>query len=160
MIVEINRKERFCSGKSVSNIKSSAARLPDGWADGRRCRAGWSWGRAGHGDGPFQGRNSPASKLRWFDEVMSHGRSIHFQPMPRQRNKAVDRQGVQAELEKANYLLKIIPHVDGSPRILELIDYRLEDIVMKGAWTGPATLGDLLYEPRTEAHRRSHDRRC
>jgi acetoacetate decarboxylase len=25
-----------------------------------------------------------------------------------------------------NYLLKIIPHVDGSPRILELVDYRLE----------------------------------
>ena len=26
------------------------------------------------------------------------------------------------------------------PRILELVDYRLEDIVMKGAWTGPAAL--------------------
>src|SRR4029077_4104505 len=43
-------------------------------------------------------------------------------------------------LEMPNYLLKIIPHVDGSPRICELVDYRLEDIVMKGAWTGPATL--------------------
>jgi hypothetical protein len=46
-------------------------------------------------------------------------------------------------MEKPNYLLKIIPHVDGSPRILELVDYRLEDIVVKGAWSGPATL-DLM----------------
>jgi len=47
---------------------------------------------------------------------------------------------VRDSLEMPNYLLKIIPHVDGSPRICELVDYRLEDIVMKGAWTGPATL--------------------
>ena len=47
---------------------------------------------------------------------------------------------MQRALEKPNYLLKIIPDVDGSPRICELVDYRLEDIVMKGAWTGPATL--------------------
>ena len=36
--------------------------------------------------------------------------------------------------------MKIIPHVDGSPRILELVDYRLEDVVIKGAWSGPAAL--------------------
>ena len=39
-----------------------------------------------------------------------------------------------------NYLLKIIPHVDGTPRICELVRYYMEDIVMKGAWTGPASL--------------------
>jgi acetoacetate decarboxylase len=39
-----------------------------------------------------------------------------------------------------NYLLKIIPHVDGTPRICELVRYYLDDIVMKGAWTGPASL--------------------
>jgi acetoacetate decarboxylase len=39
-----------------------------------------------------------------------------------------------------NYLLKIIPNVDGSHRILELVDYRLEDVTVKGAWTGPAAL--------------------
>jgi acetoacetate decarboxylase len=47
---------------------------------------------------------------------------------------------VHTGMEKPNYLLKIIPHVAGSPRILELVDYRLEDIVVKGAWSGPATL--------------------
>jgi acetoacetate decarboxylase len=33
---------------------------------------------------------------------------------------------VKAELEEPNYLLKIIPHVDGSPRC-ELVGYRLEE---------------------------------
>jgi acetoacetate decarboxylase len=56
------------------------------------------------------------------------------------KHKAVDLAAARAALEKPNYLLKIIPHVDGSPRICELVDYRIEDIVMKGAWTGPAAL--------------------
>ena len=56
------------------------------------------------------------------------------------KHKTLDQVAERAALEKPNYLLKIIPHVDGSPRICELVDYRLEDIVMKGAWTGPATL--------------------
>jgi acetoacetate decarboxylase len=53
------------------------------------------------------------------------------------KHTALDLDAVHATLMK---LLKIIPHVDGSPRILEMVDYRLEDIVMKGAWSGPATL--------------------
>jgi len=52
------------------------------------------------------------------------------------KHKALDLETVRAGLIKPNYLLKIIPHVDGSHRIFELVDYRLEDIVMKGAWTG------------------------
>jgi acetoacetate decarboxylase len=56
------------------------------------------------------------------------------------KHKALDLGPVAASLAKPNYLLKIIPHVDGSPRILELVDYRLEDVVLKGAWTGPAAL--------------------
>jgi len=39
-----------------------------------------------------------------------------------------------------NYLLKIVPHVDGSPRVCELVRYVMQDIVLKGAWTGPAAL--------------------
>jgi len=56
------------------------------------------------------------------------------------KHKAADLKAVAASLAKPNYLLKIIPHVDGSPRILELVDYRLEDVTVKGAWTGPAAL--------------------
>ena len=37
-------------------------------------------------------------------------------------------------------MLKIIPHVDGTPRICELVRYRLEDIVLKEAWNSPAEL--------------------
>jgi acetoacetate decarboxylase len=39
-----------------------------------------------------------------------------------------------------NYLLKIVPHVDGLPRVCELVRYYTQDIVLKGAWTGPASL--------------------
>ena len=47
---------------------------------------------------------------------------------------------VKASLEAPNFLLKIIPHVDGTPRICELVEYHLEHVLLKGAWTGPAAL--------------------
>ena len=56
------------------------------------------------------------------------------------KHHALDTKAVAASLAKPNYLLKIIPHVDGSARILELVDYRLEDVTVKGAWSGPAAL--------------------
>ena len=43
-------------------------------------------------------------------------------------------------LAKPAFMIKIIPHVDCTPRICELVDYRLEDVALKGAWTGPAAL--------------------
>lgn len=39
-----------------------------------------------------------------------------------------------------NYLLKIIPDVDGSARICELVEYYLADVTVKGAWSGPSEL--------------------
>jgi acetoacetate decarboxylase len=56
------------------------------------------------------------------------------------KHKALDAAAVAKTLAMPNYLLKIIPHVDGSPRILELVDYRLEDVTIKGAWSGPGAL--------------------
>ncbi|MBP2292827.1 acetoacetate decarboxylase [Azospirillum rugosum] len=56
------------------------------------------------------------------------------------KHRALDPAAVKASLEGPNFLLKIIPHVDGSPRICELVEYHLEDIALKGAWTGPAAL--------------------
>jgi acetoacetate decarboxylase len=47
---------------------------------------------------------------------------------------------VLAALQEPGFLLKIIPHVDGSPRVLELVRYRLQDIVLKEAWHVPAAL--------------------
>ena len=56
------------------------------------------------------------------------------------KHKAADLTAVKATLEAPNFLLKIIPHVDGKPRICEIVEYRLIDINLKGAWTGPAQL--------------------
>jgi len=56
------------------------------------------------------------------------------------KHKAADLDAVRASLAAPNFLLKIIPHVDGSPRICELVEYYLEDVTLKGAWTGPAAL--------------------
>ncbi len=47
---------------------------------------------------------------------------------------------VRQSLAAPNYLLKIIPHVDGSVRICEIVRYQLGDINVKGAWEGPAAL--------------------
>ncbi len=56
------------------------------------------------------------------------------------KHEAADLGAVAASLAAPNFLLKIIPHVDGTPRICELVEYYLEDITVKGAWTGPAAL--------------------
>ena len=42
--------------------------------------------------------------------------------------------------EVAVLLVDVIPHVDGRPRICELVEYHLENITIKGAWAGPAAL--------------------
>jgi len=56
------------------------------------------------------------------------------------KHKPADLAAVKASLLGPNFLLKIMPHVDGTPRICELVEYRLEDVDLKGAWTGPASL--------------------
>ena len=37
-------------------------------------------------------------------------------------------------------VLKIMPHLDGKPRILELVKFGYEDVVVKEAYTGPGAL--------------------
>ncbi|HEY4123821.1 MAG TPA: acetoacetate decarboxylase [Rhizomicrobium sp.] len=56
------------------------------------------------------------------------------------KHRKADLDKVLAALKQPSFLLKIIPHVDGGPRILELVRYYLEDITLKGAWEGPAAL--------------------
>jgi acetoacetate decarboxylase len=56
------------------------------------------------------------------------------------KHRALDKDKVRESLLAPSYLLKIIPHVDGSPRVLEIVRYYLEDVVVKGAWSGPAAL--------------------
>ena len=56
------------------------------------------------------------------------------------KHKQGDAHATLAELAAPNFLLKIIPHVDGSPRICELVEYHLEDVQVKGVWSGPGAL--------------------
>ena len=56
------------------------------------------------------------------------------------KQTTLDRTAARAALEAPSFLLKIIPHVDGSPRICELVKYHLTDVVVKGAWGGCGAL--------------------
>ena len=56
------------------------------------------------------------------------------------KHREADLTQVRALLAAPNVLLKIIPHVDGTPRICELVEYYLEDVAIRGAWTGPGAL--------------------
>ena len=56
------------------------------------------------------------------------------------KHRELDLAATKASLEAPNWLLKIIPHVDGTPRICEIVEYYITDINLKGAWTGPAQL--------------------
>jgi len=56
------------------------------------------------------------------------------------KHKQADLAAVKASLAAPNFLLKIMPHVDGTPRICELVEYHLTDVDLKGCWTGPAQL--------------------
>jgi acetoacetate decarboxylase len=56
------------------------------------------------------------------------------------KHRALDPASVLASLKKPNYLIKIIPHVDATTRICELVRYHLQDITVKEAWSSPADL--------------------
>ncbi len=56
------------------------------------------------------------------------------------KHKALAPDPIIKSLGSPNYLLKIIPHVDGTPRICELVRYSMTDISLKGAWSGPGAL--------------------
>lgn len=56
------------------------------------------------------------------------------------KHEILDPAPVLDGMRQPNFMLKIIPHVDGTPRICELVRYSLEDIELKGAWSGPAAL--------------------
>jgi len=56
------------------------------------------------------------------------------------KHTTLDAEAERVKMSGDNYLLKIIPHVDGTPRICEIVRYHLKDIHIKGAWGGPASL--------------------
>jgi acetoacetate decarboxylase len=61
------------------------------------------------------------------------------------KHKALDTAATKHAFENIpNFLLKIIPHVDGTARICELVKYHTVNVAIKGVWTGPVALS--LFE--------------
>lgn len=56
------------------------------------------------------------------------------------KHRALEAEKVRASLAAPSYLLKIIPQVDRTLRICELVRYCLTDIRIKDAWSGPCAL--------------------
>lgn len=56
------------------------------------------------------------------------------------KHRELDHYKVQKGFEAPNFMLKVIPHVDCTPRICELVRYYTTDVTLKGAWEGPAGL--------------------
>ena len=72
--------------------------------------------------------------------TLHYGQSLCALATMGYKHRAADKHEVLRSLGTSNFVLKIIPHVDGTPRICELVRYRLEDIVLKEAWNSPAEL--------------------
>jgi acetoacetate decarboxylase len=56
------------------------------------------------------------------------------------KHREIDLATIAKGMAKPAFMIKIIPHVDCTPRICELVRYYMEDVQLKGAWTGPAAL--------------------
>jgi len=56
------------------------------------------------------------------------------------KHREIDRAPLLKALARPNFMLKIVPHVDCTPRICELVRYYMEDVTLKGAWAGPAAI--------------------
>jgi acetoacetate decarboxylase len=56
------------------------------------------------------------------------------------KHVTLDADEIHRSMTGPSFLLKIIPHVDGTPRICELVEYAVTELTVKGAWTGPGAL--------------------
>ena len=56
------------------------------------------------------------------------------------KHKILPKEPLLRALDEPNFLIKIIPHVDNSLRVCELVRYHMQDVELKGAWSGPAAL--------------------
>jgi acetoacetate decarboxylase len=54
--------------------------------------------------------------------------------------KQCSTEAIVERMSKTQVNLKIIPGIDGNPAIAQLVAYELDDIQVKGAWSGPARL--------------------
>jgi acetoacetate decarboxylase len=78
-------------------------------------------------------RDTLVGELKYSDMPVARGTMGY-------KYAALDEAKAIAGLEAPAYLLKIIPHVDGTPRICELVKYSMQCKKFKGAWSGPGAL--------------------
>jgi len=72
--------------------------------------------------------------------TLKYSGSLVAQATMAYKNREMDHQVALKSLTVPGVVLKIIPHVDGQPRILELVRFDYQNVTVKGAWTGPGTL--------------------
>ncbi|MFE6684887.1 acetoacetate decarboxylase [Streptomyces sp. NPDC057743] len=79
------------------------------------------------------------------------------------KHHALDLDAARAEVCAPNFMLKTVPHYDGTPRICELVRTRITDVTVHSAFTGPArlelfghALAPLADLPVREVVRASH----
>ncbi|MGT2461404.1 acetoacetate decarboxylase [Sinomonas atrocyanea] len=56
------------------------------------------------------------------------------------KHAPMDPEEARAEIAVPTLMLKLMPGYDGTPRIAELVQTQIEDLTIRGAWTGPARL--------------------
>jgi acetoacetate decarboxylase len=73
--------------------------------------------------------------LHYDDERVAMGTMAY-----KQVSLATKLDEVARGIGKLNVNLKLLPDVDGTPKVAQLVGYNLEDILVHGAWDGPARL--------------------
>lgn len=56
------------------------------------------------------------------------------------KHAVLDPEQARAEIAIPTMMLKLMPGYDGKPRIAELVGTQIQDLTIRGAWTGPARL--------------------
>lgn len=68
------------------------------------------------------------------------GQPVAIGTMTYKHEHLSDTESLIARLGSTRVNLKLIPHVDGTPAIAQLVAYNMTNITLKGAWAGPARL--------------------
>jgi acetoacetate decarboxylase len=74
--------------------------------------------------------------LHYADQLVATGTMTY-----KHENLLNDPEQIKKQLGKQQVVLKLIPHVDGSVAIAQLVTFAMTDIAIKGAWGGQARLG-------------------
>lgn len=61
------------------------------------------------------------------------------------KHRSLDADAAREELQVPTFMLKVLRHYDGRLRDCELVRSRIDDLTVKGAWSGPARLQLLAH---------------